>query len=298
MIRYSKNGFVSCLFFLLLSCAGANSALTQDPLVRCAMSVMDPAEWELSQSEDWVIELEGVNSGASLKYIGARHKQPKTHEQYGKIARGFHALNPTIVFHEGSANYKAKSVDDAISRGGEIGYLQFLAKSNGIPFYSMDLNLVERIRALVQEYDAREVQLFIVLRYIAGQVNQGFTGAALERRALWKAKQVKSIGAQIGINFPIDNLTTLQFGVNQYWPELKWFEVRPEWFTPLNRPGAGKAIIFHEINQAEGRARNREMYASIGAAYLAGERVFAVVGRNHVPLQRPALKCLERARSL
>lgn len=38
-------------------------------------------------------------------------------------------------------------------------------------------------------------------------------------------------------------------------------------------------------------ARNVHMFRVLTKAAMRGERVFAVVGRNHVPMQAPALRC-------
>ena len=45
------------------------------------------------------------------------------------------------------------------------------------------------------------------------------------------------------------------------------------------------------INAASSEARNAHMYRVLSRAALSGERVFAVVGRNHVPMQAEALRC-------
>ena len=50
------------------------------------------------------------------------------------------------------------------------------------------------------------------------------------------------------------------------------------------------------INRASSEFRNRHMYAVLAGAARSGERVFAVVGRNHVPMQAPALACALAAR--
>jgi len=45
------------------------------------------------------------------------------------------------------------------------------------------------------------------------------------------------------------------------------------------------------INAASSEVRNLHMYRVLARAALSGEKVFAVVGRNHVPMQAPALAC-------
>lgn len=45
------------------------------------------------------------------------------------------------------------------------------------------------------------------------------------------------------------------------------------------------------INAASSEARDVHMYRALARAALSGEKVFAVVGRNHVPMQAEALRC-------
>ena len=68
---------------------------------------------------------------------------------------------------------------------------------------------------------------------------------------------------------------------------------------------AGKLIPYSEWNDAKAKAknptfeinrmssefRNRQMYELLARAVNKGERVFAIVGRNHIPMQAPALNC-------
>ncbi|MBA3321606.1 MAG: hypothetical protein H0T45_09230 [Pyrinomonadaceae bacterium] len=54
------------------------------------------------------------------------------------------------------------------------------------------------------------------------------------------------------------------------------------------------AEIEREINQESSGYRNLHMFRVLAQAAREGKKVFAVVGRNHVPMQAPALRCALR----
>lgn len=65
-----------------------------------------------------------------------------------------------------------------------------------------------------------------------------------------------------------------------------WWDAPAHWFAPT----AG-GIWTNDVNMASSHYRNLHMFRLLASRVRQGHRVFAVVGRNHVPMQAPALRC-------
>ena len=63
------------------------------------------------------------------------------------------------------------------------------------------------------------------------------------------------------------------------------------WFDPAADDAVTGGRFMAAINAASSEVRDVHMYRVLARAARSGERVFAVVGRNHVPMQAEALRC-------
>ena len=69
------------------------------------------------------------------------------------------------------------------------------------------------------------------------------------------------------------------------------WEAPAAWFDPRSSSSKTGGIFTNEVNQRSSGYRDLHMYELLAKAALAGKRVFAIVGRDHVPMQAPALRC-------
>ena len=90
----------------------------------------------------------------------------------------------------------------------------------------------------------------------------------------------------------IQSISELQIAFSKYWPGLNWWEAPQSWFDPLKRSAETGGIFTNDINTSSSAFRDLHMLRILSAAVQKGERVFAVVGRNHVPMQVDALACM------
>ena len=90
----------------------------------------------------------------------------------------------------------------------------------------------------------------------------------------------------------IRSITELEESFWKYWdyPHL-WWEAKPEWFNSYYESARTGGVFTNEIARASSEFRNRHMFQVLAKAVREGHRVFAVVGRGHVPMQTPALRC-------
>jgi hypothetical protein len=62
-------------------------------------------------------------------------------------------------------------------------------------------------------------------------------------------------------------------------------------FDPLKSSAETGGIFTNDVNRASSEFRTRHMYTVLATAAARADRVFAVVGRDHVPAQAAALRC-------
>lgn len=72
------------------------------------------------------------------------------------------------------------------------------------------------------------------------------------------------------------------------------------WFDPEHTLAETGSVFFNEVNRASSLFRDAYMFDQLSAALqVPGARVFAEVGRDHIPAQAAALRCvLEAARGM
>ena len=77
-----------------------------------------------------------------------------------------------------------------------------------------------------------------------------------------------------------------------YWTDPPdWRAVLANWFDPIADDVETGGRFVAALDAASSERLNIHMYRVLAEAALSGERVFAVVGRNHVPIHADALRC-------
>lgn len=252
-----------------------------------ACDVLDYATWREAPGQSW--DFAWPPSGERrLTVAGAEHSRDPAHPQFARIAAAFAAVKPTLAFFEGPDRGVRADAATTIRETGESGYVRFLAAQAGIPARSLEPSPPEQMKALFARFAPDKVLLFFVLRETARlRDREGKSGAALD--AAVSALLVKAAG--LGAALPFRDIAGLEAAANAYWPGRDWRSLPAEWFSPLADDKVTGGVFLAAINRADSNNRNRHMTALFADAVAKGERPFAVVGRNHVPMIAPALRC-------
>lgn len=126
---------------------------------------------ELSQGQEGWNTIDGFSirlkhpSGKQLDYLAVAHSQKPEHHQFAQIEERFNQLNPDIVLYEGPED---KSIftddttkDEIISRGGEVGYVKWLAYKKGIEAHSLDIQYDDWIKGFQEQgYSNEEIAAY------------------------------------------------------------------------------------------------------------------------------------------
>jgi hypothetical protein len=240
-------------------------------------------------AQSWELQIPRSNGGGALWYIGAIHSRDPNDPQFATLDSLWRIARPTVAFYEGPDRGIRADRATAINETGESGYLRYLAHRDGARIKRLEPNPQDEVDYLLAKFPADQVKLFYVLRQ-AQQIR--------DREHLEEAAIRQSIGTLLerakvlrGIGNVISTLPELDSAYRQYWGTTpEWWRAPERWFDPVRESSKTGGIFTNEINRRSSEFRDLHMYRVLSQA-AEKERVFAIVGRNHVAAQADALRC-------
>jgi hypothetical protein len=252
----------------------------------CSDRIVSYRDWPRIEAQaEWSIELAAPGGGALLLF-GMQHSDDPADPAFAAIDRAWSAMRPTAGFYEGPDRPIQDSAPATISATGESGYVRFLARRDHIPVSRLDPD-PRAEAAYVRARHSRD-QLFVF--YVLREAVRLRDRKGMSREQLPGA--VKAMIAQAVARDLLHPSASLEEFEAAYRTHLgdppAWAEAPAWWFSPLPRSDEKWT---HRVNRDSSELRNRNMFEVLVASVRAGNRVFAVVGRNHVPMIAPALRC-------
>lgn len=258
----------------------------------CEAKIVSYAGWKESTKTAWKLELKTKHAG-TLTYFGAEHSDNPNNLQFSAIRKAWEKADPTLVFFEGPDRGIAQNGTETIKQYGESGYVRFLAGGEKVKTRSLEPNPQDEVNYLLstKKFSAEQIKLFFVLRETARlRDRKGLVGKSL-KLAINQLLQ-KANGMFPEFKSVVTDTASLQTAYARYWAAPQnWTEAPSAWFDPKGNAEQTGGKFTHEINRLSSEFRNVHMYNVLSEAVQRGEKVFAVVGRNHVPMQAEALKC-------
>ena len=250
-------------------------------------------DWPKVQTPNFLLDIS--SSGGRLYYFGAEHSSDPANLQFSEIEKAWKSVKPTIAFYEGPNRPVASTAEETIRQAGESGFVRFLAARDNLRFISLEPPPEEEAAHIRKSYTAEQVMLFYVLRE---------TARLRERRKLSEEELKKAVAQMLeraskmkGFEGTITNLSALDAAYRKYWSDpTEWWQAPQRWFDPGRTSAETGGKFTNEINRGSSQYRDLHMYRLLAKAVLEGNRVFAVVGRNHVPMQEQALRCALQSR--
>src|SRR5687768_16558299 len=268
------------------------AAAAPQPADACAAQVLDYAAWTEAPGQAWDYALSGPDGKARVTIIGAEHSRDVSHPQFARIATAFAETAPSLALFEGPDRGVGADEAATIANMGESGLVRFLAAKNGAQVRSLELSPPDQVKALLATFPADQVMLFFILRETARMRDrEGKAGAALDEAVSAMLRKVGPMASAMGLAEPLTDLPALDSAARKYWPDREWRTFPSNWFSPGADDRKTGGIFLGAINRADSANRDRHLFGLITSAAKAGEKVFVVVGRNHVPMIAPALDC-------
>lgn len=209
------------------------------------------------------------------------------------MAAAFKAARPTVVFYEGPDRGIADSAQATITSRGESGYVRWLAMKAGAKTRGLEPSPADQMAGIADAFGAEKAMLFFVGREAARlRDREGLQGEALDAAVAKLLVRVGPVAKAAGLTMPFTELDGLDRAWARYWPRgPSWRAAPTGWYDPLADDAATGGQFMAAINAASSENRNRHIFRLLAEAAGSGDRVFAVVGRNHVPMQAAALRC-------
>lgn len=268
---------------------GMFSATLAQEATSCDEQVIRHRDWEESSKTEWHLRIRSSGKG-ELLYFGAQHVDEPAHAQFKEVRKQWESFKPTVALFEGPDRGVAGTGEETISRFGESGYVRFLAKQAGIKTMTLEPEFADTYAYLISHFPQNQVDIYMMAKEAMRlRTRKGYSKDQMvaELNKMLPMIQKMIAPAKLSIN----SVEELERDFKKYWGTLEWYQAPQEWFDPLKRSSETGGIFTNEINTLSSDYRDVHMYRKLADLVNKGEKVFAVVGRNHVPLQAPALKC-------
>jgi hypothetical protein len=272
----------------ILAAILAACASTPPPCLDRTVPYRDWPQLEASGAAEWSLDLAGKHGGRVV-VLGVQHRDDPADPQFAVIDRAWAALRPTVAFYEGPDRPIAETAAETIAKTGESGYIRWLARRDGIAVRRLEPAPEAELAYVSSRHVREEVFLFYILREVTRLRDRKHVPIAALPQAV---DELLAKGRARGMAV---FATRAEFEVayhERIAAPAAWWDVPAWWFSPLPR---ADETAMNRINRDSSEHRDRHMVEVMAAAAHAGERVFAAMGSNHVPMQAPALRCeLER----
>jgi hypothetical protein len=254
----------------------------------CERRVMTQAAARQTAAGDSVLDVT-TPGGGRLRYLGVRHSFDSTDAEFAAMVRVWNALRPTVAFYEGTGTDIAATPGAAIARSGEPGLIRYLAARDHIPARSLEPTRVAEVDELLGRFSAEQLMLFYVTRPLSElRERKHFSRAALDSTLPLLLTAMHGVPTLESV---LPDTAAFRAAFARWFPGMAPIDAPSGWFDPLHSSTETGSRFMNDVNAASSAFRDVYMYRSLVAAWNPGARIFAEVGRDHLPAQAAALRC-------
>ena len=236
--------------------------------------------------------LDCADGAGRLLYYGSRHIFDRADPEVRDIEQRWAAFHPTLALNEGGDPPVAATVDEAVQRYGEPGFLRWLAARDSVPCETFEPPMQAEADELLRHFTAEQVKLFYTLRSVMQDAKRPVEARAPTIEEL-VGKTLQWLAHLHGLEGPPRDVTEFEASCRRLLPaQADWRAPPGAWFDPVFR---GPAIWTNRVARCSSEFRDRFIVERLVAELKRGKRVFAVIGASHVVMQEPVLRArLER----
>lgn len=214
----------------------------------------------------YVLEIDPAGRGAIL-YYGASHTTDPDHSQLADIASRWKAFSPTVALCEGRARgFFYGALIEPFAGLPEPAFVHKLARTGGVTLYSLEPAYEAEVRALLEQFEPKQVALYFFLRVYASEAG-GVANETLAADLLAKRTKVEGLRGTLASLADVDRVWNRDFPGHEDWRTLT---------------GEPDDTYLEKISHESRRIRGEHMCRVLIDLANQGERVFAVVGSGHV----------------
>lgn len=278
------------LLILLVCSSSASPAQTADLAARCKDLVITQMDAARNRTRPFRLDLQGGRD-TRLVYFGVRHSFDPADTQWPAMTASWDSLRPTMAFYEGPVGSVSDSADSAVRRSGEPGLLRFLARKSGVPARSLEPSRAAEVDHLLGQFQPDQLVMFFSLRIVNEERTQMHaSGRAIDTAFAQALAGTHKRASQLAVALP--DTGALRAAFARLFPNVDPIAAPDRWFDPNHTSAETGSVFFNDVNRASSMFRDQYMYEQLAVALqVPGARVFAEVGRDHIPAQAAALRC-------
>jgi len=218
--------------------------------------------------------------------VGTRHVSDPRSPMYPRIQTIFERVRPQLVLHESEAPEALKKMkrDEAIKVGADLGFAVHLAGQYGARTRSADASPKEEIKALLTEFSAQEVLVFLTAQRLIGNVRKPNLDLAAAEYPRFYADYLVANGLPGTTSWQTwpGFLEAYENVVDQKLSPRLW---NRDLFSPIKRTGR-LSTLARSLNAI----RDRRLLHEMRTALTRYDRVVVVFGSWHVLALEPVLE--------
>jgi len=281
--------YLSAAYCAVLLCAPAPARSdTSARIARCESLLVTQEQASRQAGRSFALDIGGP-SGARLRYIGVRHTSNPADSQLVAMRQVWRDLTPTIAFYEGQGSFVGASADSSVLADGEPGFVRYLARQAGIPARSLEPPRTAEVHELLGSFTAEQIMLFYVTRSLAEERDEGrLSASAFDTRL---ATALPFFRRVTQLTTTLSDTAEYHRAFARWFPGLDPADTPTRWFDPRHTSAETGSRFMNDVNRVSSAFRDQYMYRLIAGAWGPGVRIFAAVGRDHVPAQAAALRC-------
>jgi hypothetical protein len=277
---------------LALAIGGPSPSPSADLIANCEPKVVAQGVAAQDPARPFALDLRGRN-GARLVYVGVRHTFDPADAQFADRKKSWDDLRPTDAFYEGTGAFVGGSLEASIQRAGEPGLVRYFASLAQTPSHSLEPPRQAEVDALLKTFTAEQIVLFYVVRSASeARDRQHPSGPQLESIFAQALDQFHKVPQLAGA---LPDMPAFRAAYDRWFPGQDPAAAPALWFDPRQTSAETGSRFFNDVNRASSAFRDVYMYRLLAAAAKPGARIFAEVGRDHIPAQAAALKCALQA---
>ena len=273
---------------LLMPTTGFAQSASPDKVARCESLIVSPQQAAANPTREFSLDLRG-EEGARLRYFGVRHTFDPDDPQYAAMQSIWQELRPTEAFFEGTGTFVGDTITAALQRSGEPGLVRYLASLTATPVHSLEPTRAAEVEFLLPTFTAEQIVLFFVTRAVVEERDRRkLTAPALEPLLTEFLALAHATPQLAGV---LPDLQAFRAAHARWFPGMVPELAAAKWFDPVHTSAETGSKFHNDIDGALSSVRDVHMYRLLARAWRPGVRIFAEVGRDHIPAQAAALKC-------
>lgn len=211
---------------------------------------------------------------------------------YAEMQKRWTELQPTVAYFEGTGNFIGATLTESLERSGEPGLVRYLARDGGIVANSLEPSTDQEVESLLKSFTAEQLILFYVARAVVEERDRrGVSTASVDSLLGQNLDQIHRV-TKLAATLPTADAFRAAF--NRWFPDMNPAAAPTNWFDPLRTSEMTGSKFLNDVNRASSALRDVHMYQTLAASWKPGARIFAEVGRDHIPAQAAALRCALR----